>query len=118
MSLSAWGVDTTIMEDSRKPAFDRVFRGMQQEATGVVAFDDDGVPSLCAFAPLGIDHSSLLLIVPERAVTADATSVEAEIRAQASRHIRQLVAGVSALLLLVISGLFVGIRRQDRSSSH
>ena len=118
MNLTSWDVDFTVVEDSGKPSFDQIFKGMFNEETGVVRFDDNGVPSLCAFAPFGIDHSSLFLIVPEAAVTAGADDVGTRIKTLATQHIKHLVLVVGTLLTIVAVGVFISSRRSPSGKNH
>lgn len=110
MSLTDWDVNTTELADNGDPAFQEMATDMERGITGVARLAYEGTPSLWAYAPIGLDGSSILIIVPEETVTGAASFVRDRIRSQAGRHITRLVAAVVALFLLVAAGTWIGLR--------
>ncbi|GEM_PF-3279670 len=110
--LTSWDAGTEIIEDDGSESFEQIFTGMRNRQTGVIKWLDEGIPTLSAFSPLGIDNTFLLISLPEQAVVGEARAFATSIRDQAGRHILQL-ASVVAVMLAVVGGIaWLGMRKR------
>jgi sigma-B regulation protein RsbU (phosphoserine phosphatase) len=113
MSLTDWDVPTETLR-SEAPDFTGMVQAMMDETTGVARMPYRGTPSLWAYAPVGLDKASMLIIVPEDTVTRTAVEVKEQIWATSLGHISRLLVLVAVILVLVPLGAYAVRRNLGR----